>query len=330
MPVFLTGMDDMEIPKVYLAPMAGVTDAAMREVCIECGAQMTVTEMVSAKGIMYKNAHTKELLSLSKLEKRVVVQLFGREPQTVADTAKKICDSMGERLFMIDINMGCPAPKIVNNGEGSALMKEPILAGEIISAVKKASDVPVSVKFRAGFSNRDKNAVAFAKTAEDAGADVLAVHGRTREQYYSGKADWDIIAEVKRAVQAKVIGNGDIFTAQDAVGLLEKTKCDAVMVARGAQGNPFLFTQIRELLETGCVKTIPTEEQKIRMCLRQARLAVDQKGETLAIKQMRGHASHYIKGMKHAARLRTEVVRADAYAQLEEILTGILRPMDET
>ncbi|WP_302762373.1 tRNA dihydrouridine synthase, partial [Christensenella hongkongensis] len=164
----------------------------------------------------------------------------------------------------------------------------------------------------------------------DAGADVLAVHGRTREQYYSGKADWDIIAEVKRAVQAKVIGNGDIFTAQDAVGLLEKTKCDAVMVARGAQGNPFLFTQIRELLETGCVKTIPTEEQKIRMCLRQARLAVGQKGETLAIKQMRGHASHYIKGMKHAARLRTEVVRADTYAQLEEILTGILRPMDET
>ena len=240
MPVFLTGMDDMEIPKVYLAPMAGVTDAAMREVCIECGAQMTVTEMVSAKGIMYKNAHTKELLSLSKLEKRVVVQLFGREPQTVADTAKKICDSMGERLFMIDINMGCPAPKIVNNGEGSALMKEPILAGEIISAVKKASDVPVSVKFRAGFSNRDKNAVAFAKTAEDAGADVLAVHGRTREQYYSGKADWDIIAEVKRAVQARVIGNGDIFTAQDAVGLLEKTKCDPVKVSRGPQGKPLM------------------------------------------------------------------------------------------
>lgn len=315
----------MEIPKLYLAPMAGITDAAMREVCISCGAQMTVTEMISAKGIQYRNARTQELLRLSPLEKKIVVQLFGREPQTVADTAKKICDSLAEKLFMIDINMGCPAPKIVNNGEGSALMKEPALAGQVISAVKQASALPVSVKFRAGFSEKQKNAVSFAKMAEDAGADVVAVHGRTREQYYSGKADWGIIADVKGAVRIPVIGNGDIFSAQDAVRMLEQTGCDAVMVARGAQGNPFLFSQIKELLETGGVRTMPTDGQRIEMCLQQARLAVEEKGETLAIKQMRTHASDYIKGMKNAALWRTKVVKAETYGQLEEILMELLK-----
>lgn len=315
----------MDEPKIYLAPMAGVTDMAMREICIDCGAQMTFTEMVSAKGIAYQNERTRDLLEFSDAEDKAGVQIFGREPQILADTAKKICDCLGERLFIIDVNMGCPAPKIVKNGEGSALMREPTLAGKIISALKKAVPVPVSVKFRAGFTEKEKNAVAFAKMAEDAGADAVAVHGRTREQYYSGKADLNIIAEVKQAVKVKVIGNGDIFTAQDAADMFRKTRCDAVMVARGAQGNPFLFTQINELLRTGSVQTFPAPEERIRMCLWQARIAMRKKGEILAMKQMRGHAPHYIKGMKGAARLRAQVVRVETYAQLEDLLLSYLR-----
>ena len=314
----------MDEPKIYLAPMAGVTDAAMREVCTLCGAQMTFTEMVSAKGIAYQNGRTHELLELSDAEEKAGVQLFGREPQILADTARKICDLLGERLFIIDVNMGCPAPKIVNNGEGSALMREPALAASIVSALKKAVPVPVSVKFRAGFTEKDRNAAAFAKVMEDAGADAVAVHGRTREQYYRGKADLGIIAEVKQAVKVKVIGNGDIFAAQDAVTMFRETGCDAVMVARGAQGNPFLFTQISELLRTGSVQTLPMPEERIHMCLRQARIAVRKKGEALAMRQMRGHAPHYIKGMKGAAQLRAQVVRVETYAQLEDILLSCL------
>ena len=314
----------MDEPKIYLAPMAGVTDAAMREVCTLCGAQMTFTEMVSAKGIAYQNGRTHELLELSDAEEKAGVQLFGREPQILADTARKICDLLGERLFIIDVNMGCPAPKIVNNGEGSALMREPALAARIVSALKKAVPVPVSVKFRAGFTEKDRNAAAFAKVMEDAGADAVAVHGRTREQYYRGKADLGIIAEVKQAVKVKVIGTGDIFAAQDAVTMFRETGCDAVMVARGAQGNPFLFTQISELLRTGSVQTLPMPEERIHMCLRQARIAVRKKGEALAMRQMRGHAPHYIKGMKGAAQLRAQVVRVETYAQLEDILLSCL------
>ena len=314
----------MTEPKIYLAPMAGVTDTAMREVCVSCGAEMTFTEMVSAKGIAYRNKRTQELLAVSPLEKKIGVQLFGREPDILAETAKEICGLIGERLFTIDVNMGCPAPKIVNNGEGSSLMREPALAGQIISTLKKAVNIPVSVKFRAGFTQKEKNAVAFAKMAEDAGADAVTVHGRTREQYYSGKADWNVIAEIKQAVKIKVIGNGDIFTAQDAAEMFHRTGCDAVMAARGAQGNPFLFTQIRELLSEGKVRTYPTEAERIAMCLRQARIAVREKGEALAIKQMRGHAAHYVKGMKGAAGLRAQVVHAESYAQLEEILNGWL------
>ncbi|WP_258107170.1 tRNA dihydrouridine synthase DusB [Christensenella minuta] len=314
----------MDEPKIYLAPMAGVTDAAMRKVCTLCGAQMTFTEMVSAKGIAYQNGRTHELLELSDAEEKAGVQLFGREPQILADTARKICDLLGERLFIIDVNMGCPVPKIVNNGEGSALMREPALAARIVSALKKAVPVPVSVKFRAGFTEKDRNAAAFAKVMEDAGADAVAVHGRTREQYYRGKADLGTIAEVKQAVKVKVIGNGDIFAAQDAVTMFRETGCDAVMVARGAQGNPFLFTQISELLRTGSVQTLPMPEERIHMCLRQARIAVRKKGEALAMRQMRGHAPHYIKGMKGAAQLRAQVVRVETYAQLEDILLSCL------
>ncbi len=310
---------------VYLAPMAGVTDAAMREVCVRCGAQMTVTEMVSAKGIAYRNERTHELLGLSDVEKQVVVQLFGNEPDVIAQTGRKVEELFGERLFGIDVNMGCPAPKIVKNGEGSALMNDPVLAGGIISALKHAVTVPVSVKFRSGFSEKNKNAVAFAKMAEDAGADSVAVHARTREQYYSGKADWDIIRQVKETISIPVIGNGDIFCAQDAADMLERTGCDGVMVGRGARGNPFLFTQIRELLETGRVSTLPTERERIDMCLLQARIAVANKGEALALRQMRTHAADYIKGIRGAAKIREQVVRVNTYAQLQELLLDGLK-----
>lgn len=309
-------------PRVYLAPMAGITDAAMREVCAMCGAQMTVTEMVSAKGLSYKSRRTKDLLSLSPLEKQASVQLFGSDPALLADMARWVEDELGDRLHSIDLNMGCPAPKIVNNGEGSALMRDLPLASRIIGAVKKAICVPLSVKFRAGFSADEKNAAEFARMAEEAGADILTVHGRTREQYYGGKADWGIIREVKRNAgkSMRVIGNGDITDAQSAAAMLEQTGCDAVMVARGALGNPFIFTKINEFLESGQATTIPTPAQKAEMCLRQARLAIQNKGEKLAMMQMRTHAAHYIKGAKHATRLREAAVRVSTYNELETLL----------
>ncbi|MEG2202620.1 MAG: tRNA dihydrouridine synthase DusB [Christensenellaceae bacterium] len=311
--------------KIFLAPLAGITDSAMREVCIDCGAQMTYTEMISAKGIAYKNARTHELLVLSDKEAKVGVQIFGNDPDIMADTAKNVQDMLQERLYCIDINMGCPAPKIVNNGEGSALMKNLPLASKIIASVKKSIDVPLSVKFRKGFDETSINGVEFGCMAQDSGADIVTIHGRTRKQYYSGKADMEIIRQIKQAVHIKVIGNGDIFTPQDAKKMFEYTGCDGVMVARGAIGNPFIFTQIAEYLKTGEIKTYPTQEDRIKMCLRQAQLTVKNKGEQQAIKQMRTHASHYIKGMKDAAKIRTKVVLANTYDELEEILRGFLQ-----
>lgn len=328
---FLSEMEMKETeqiePKVYLAPMAGITDAAMREVCLLHGADMTYTEMVSAKALSYHNKKTNELLELSEKEQKVIVQIFGNEPHTMAKSAVMTEQLLQDRLYAIDINMGCPAPKIVNNGEGSALMKKLPLAYDIICTVKKAVRVPLGVKFRAGFQNDQKNAVEFAKMAQEAGADMLAVHGRTREQYYSGKADWDIIAQVKQNTHVKVIGNGDIMKAEDAKNMLEQTGCDAVMVARGARGNPFLFTQIKELLEYGAVKTIPSPKEKIETCLHQAQLAVANKGEKLAIMQMRTHAAHYISGMKHAAKLRDMVVRVETYQELSKLLYDYLEKL---
>ncbi|MEA4853992.1 MAG: tRNA dihydrouridine synthase DusB [Christensenella sp.] len=309
-------------PVVYLAPMAGITDAAMRDVCILCGAQMTFTEMVSAKGIAYQNEHTGDLLALGEQERQVCVQLFGREPDIIAQTAKTVQDRLCERLYGIDINMGCPAPKIVKNGEGSALMRQPLLAARIIEELKKAVPVRVSVKFRSGFDEKNKNAVAFAKMAEQSGADMVTVHGRTREQYYSGKADWEIIKQVKQAVGIRVIGNGDVFSPADALAMMKETGCDGVMVARGARGNPFLFRGIRQLLEEGKEMPSPEEEERIEMCLLQARLAVRYKGEEIAMRQMRTHAADYIKGIRGAARLRERVVRVTSYRELEEILRG--------
>ncbi|MDL2237545.1 tRNA dihydrouridine synthase DusB [Christensenellaceae bacterium OttesenSCG-928-K19] len=309
---------------LYLAPLAGVTDAAMREVCREQGAQAAYTEMVSAKALSYKNEKTFGLLEKSPAEKQVGVQLFGSEPDVLADTAKMLQDSMGESLSEININMGCPVPKVVNNGEGCALMRQPAVAEKIIRGVSRAVSLPVTVKIRKGFDDATVNAVEFSKMAEQAGACMIAVHGRTRQQFYSGKADWDIIKAVKQAVGVKVVGNGDIFCAQDAADMLAYTGCDGVMVARGAQGNPFLFAQICERVEQGKVKTNPTQEERIGMCLRQARLAAGYKDEYSAIRQMRTHAQHYTKGMKDSAKLRAALVQVETYAGLEKILYGYL------
>lgn len=317
----------MEERRLYLAPMAGITDTAMRELCIEQGAQMTYTEMVSAKGLLYNNIKTQDLLALGPLETQAGVQLFGSDPALLAEMANRLQGVLGARLAEVNINMGCPAPKIVNNGDGCALMKELPLAARIIAAVKKAVAVPVSVKFRKGWDDGCVNAVAFAKMAEDSGADVVIVHGRTREQFYSGKADWETIRQVREAVHIQVVGNGDIFTAADALQMMEQTGCNKVMVGRGAQGNPFLFHQITAAL-AGKTVELPTEAQRIEMCLRQARRAIGYKGERLAMLQMRTHAPHYTKGMRNSAPLRAALVQVQSYAQLEELLQGYLQNND--
>ncbi len=311
--------------KLYLAPMAGITDVAARELCTKQGAQLTFSEMVSAKGLEYKNSKTQDLLVIGEEEKNVGIQLFGKEPDILANAAAFLCDTLPEKLRVIDINMGCPAPKIVKNGEGCALMNEHKLASDIISAVKKAASVPVSVKFRMGMNENSICAVDFAKMAEDAGADCVTIHGRTREQYYSGKANWDIIRSVREAVGIKVVGNGDIFCAQDAKNMLDQTGCDAVMVARGSQGNPFIFAQITELLREGKVKTYPSDEERIKMCLKQAKTAIKYKAEYIAIREMRTHAQHYTKGMVGGAKLRTELVKVQTYNELENILLEYLQ-----
>ena len=296
----------------------------MREVCIECGADLTFTEMVSANGIKYKNEKTKKLLDLSRLENRIGVQLFGSDGAVLAATAASLQEQLGEKLDQINLNMGCPAPKIVRNGEGAALMLEPDKAASIIRAVSGSVSLPVTVKFRKGFDQENINAVDFAKMAEQNGAAGVIVHGRTRSQFYAGAADWDVIRSVKQAVKIPVVGNGDIFCGEDAKKMLDQTGCDAVMVARGALGNPFIFRQIREYLITGNAGAFPDAAEKISMCLRQAKIAVEHKGEHIAILQMRKHAAYYLKGLPRSAKTRNLVVEAATFAELKELLLKYL------
>lgn len=300
-----------------LAPMAGVTDLPFRLLCKEQGAGLLCMEMVSAKAIQYHNKNTKALLEIHPQELPVSLQLFGSEPDVISEIAKQI-----EELpfAALDINMGCPVPKIVKNGEGSALMKNPKLVHEIVYKTARAIKKPVTVKIRKGFDDSCINAVEIAKIIEAAGGAAVAVHGRTREQYYSGKADWEIIRRVKEAVSIPVIGNGDVRSAKDAVRMREETGCDGVMVGRGAQGNPWIFRELAAYERTGELPARPTVTEIREMMLRHAALQIEYKGEYLGIREMRKHVAWYTTGMKNSARLRDEINQVESYAQLEELL----------
>ena len=306
---------------LILAPMAGVTDLPFRLLCKEQGAGLLCMEMVSAKAILYKNRNTESLLEIDPRENPVSLQLFGSDPEIISTIAHQI----EERPFdILDLNMGCPVPKIVNNGEGSALMKNPKLAGEIIRRTVRAIDKPVTVKIRKGFDDEHINAVEMAKIAEDAGAAAVAVHGRTREQFYSGKADWDIIRQVKEAVSIPVIGNGDLLTAEDVIAMEEQTGCDGFMIARGAQGNPWLFRQILHYFETGEHLAKPTLEEVTQMILRHARMMLEFKGEYIGIREIRKHAAWYTAGYPNSARLRVAINNVESFEALEELLMNNL------
>lgn len=291
---------------VFLAPMAGVTDKVFRTICREMGCGLVYSEMVSAKGMRYNNKNTTRLLEVDPMEKPCAVQIFGSEPDVMADMARRLNEY--EDIAIIDINMGCPAPKIVKNGEGSALSLKPDLVARIVEAVAKASDKPVTIKFRKGFDDDHINAVEMGKIAENNGAAAVTVHGRTREQYYAGKADWDIIKAVKEEVKTiPVIGNGDIFEPEDAVNMLKYTGCDAVMIGRGCQGNPFIFKRTLHYIKTGELLPEPTWEERLDMAERHMDMLTDYKGEVTGIREMRKNLGWYIKGLPHSAEMRVKI-----------------------
>ncbi len=302
---------------VVLAPMAGVTDLPFRLLCKEQGAGLICTEMVSAKAISFHNKNTVALLETAPQERPVSLQLFGSDPDIISEMAAYI----EERPFdILDINMGCPVPKVAGNGEGSALMKNPKLVEEIISKTVRAIKKPVTIKIRKGFSPDCVNAVEIARIAEASGASAIAVHGRTREQYYSGRADWDIIRQVKEAVSIPVIGNGDVDSPQSAGKMLEETGCDAVMIGRAARGNPWLFRQICAYLETGVLLPKPEKEEVKAMMLRHARMQIEYKGDYTGMREMRKHISWYTAGYPNSAKLRGAVNAVETYEQLETLL----------
>lgn len=302
---------------VVLAPMAGVTDLPFRLRCREMGVGLLSMEMVSAKAILYKNRNTESLMEIAPGENPIALQLFGSDPEILGEIAAQI---QNRPFDILDFNMGCPVPKVVNNQEGSALMKQPELVREIASSLVKASEKPVTVKIRKGFDDAHVNAVEIAKILEDCGVAAVAVHGRTREQYYSGKADWEIIRKVKEAVSIPVIGNGDVDSPKAAVEMLEQTGCDGVMIGRAAQGNPWLFREIRHYLETGEELPRPSMDEVKEMILRHARLQVEYKGPDVGMREMRKHVAWYTAGFPHSAKLRSEVNAVGTLEELGELL----------
>ncbi|MEE0512838.1 MAG: tRNA dihydrouridine synthase DusB [Lachnospiraceae bacterium] len=305
---------------LILGPMAGVTDLPFRLLCKEQGAGLLCMEMVSAKGIMYNNKNTKFLLTIDERERPVSLQLFGSDADIISEQAKRIEELPFD---ILDINMGCPVPKIVNNGDGSALMKNPLLAGEIIEKTARAIQKPVTVKIRKGFDEEHINAVEMAHIAQESGAAAIAVHGRTREQYYSGKADWEIIRKVKEAVKIPVIGNGDVWTPQDAIDMRKQTGCDGVMIGRGAQGNPWIFKQILHYEQTGELLEKPSPQEVTEMILRHAKMQMEFKGEYTGMREIRKHAAWYTAGYKNSAKLRGKINETETYEELKELLSHL-------
>lgn len=302
---------------IILAPMAGVSDMPFRLLCHEQGAGLVCTEMISAKAIYYQNKNTESLMAIHSDERPVSLQLFGSEPDILAAMARRIAD----RPFdILDLNMGCPVPKVVNNGEGSALLRQPELVRKIVSAVVSAVDKPVTVKIRKGFNDESVNAVEIARIIEDCGAAAVVIHGRTREQYYSGKADWNSIRLVKEAVSIPVIGNGDVDSPEAARKLFEQTGCDGIMVGRAARGNPWLFQRILHYLHTGEIKEKPSIEEVKDMILRHARMQVEEKGAYTGIREMRKHVAWYTVGFPHSAELRRRVNELESLEELNDLL----------
>lgn len=311
---------------IFLAPMAGVTDLPFRIICNEFGSSLTYTEMINAKALCYEDKNTFEMLQTNEAEGDVIVQIFGSDPDFMGESAKIL--SKLDIFKAIDINMGCPVPKVVKNGEGSALLKNPKLAGEILKNVKENSAIPVTVKIRTGWDDNNINAVEMAKILEENGADAIAVHGRTREQYYAGKANWDIIAEVKQAIKVPVIANGDIFTIQDAIDISKITNADAIMIGRGAQGNPFIFKQFNHYEKTGEILEISANE-KIDTILSHYEKSLFYKGEHKSIREMRKHIGWYLKGLKGSAKLRNDINKLETVQEVYDLLNEFIAEIKE-
>ena len=305
---------------LILAPMAGVTDLPFRSLCRQEGAGLIYTEMVSAKAVLYKNKNTDVLLETEPSEHPAALQMFGSDPDIMAEIGMQLAEQYP--FDIIDVNMGCPVPKVVNNGEGSALMKNPELVEKILTAMVKKIKKPVTIKIRKGFNDESVNATEIAKIAEQCGVAAVAVHGRTREQYYAGKADWDIIRQVKDSVSIPVIGNGDVCTPQDAIDIVKETGCDGVMIGRGALGNPWIFERTLDLLEGREGRVIDNDEI-VDVALYHLGLMIEEKGERAGIAESRKHLGWYMKGIRGAAELRNRINCAENLPEIEEILLGL-------
>lgn len=305
----------------FLSPMAGVTDLPFRLICKEKGCGMLYTEMINAKALCYDDENTKKMLKIKLEEHPVAVQIFGSDPEFMGKAASIMNEYNNE---ILDINMGCPAPKVIKNGDGSALMKNPKLAEQVLSAVVKNSIKPVTLKIRKGWDDQSVNAVEIAKIAEACGISAIAIHGRTREQFYSGTADWDIIRQIKETINIPVIGNGDVFEVQDAKRLLETTNCDAILIGRGSQGNPWIFKRVDHYIRTGEILPEPTLEEKVNTAKKHMSLAIEEHGEYIAVREMRKHLGWYLKGLKGSAKVRDEINKIENYEDVIKRLDDYL------